>query len=100
MPRGLDAAWEGRADGFPLAVPERSRDNHRVQLATQSPFRPHDTPRRNAGQLVGLLVIDGERGWVRAGRPAYNAALAAAGALSCGRPRLVIGPSTEKRPRS
>ena len=38
------------------------------------PFQPHYTPRRNTGQLVGLLIIDGEHGWVRAGRPAYNAA--------------------------
>jgi len=29
MPRSPDAAWEGRADGFPLTVPERSGDNRR-----------------------------------------------------------------------
>jgi hypothetical protein len=52
----------------------------------RSPFRPW-----SAGQLVSLLIIDGERGWVRTGRPAHNAALAVAGALSCGRPRLVVG---------
>ena len=29
MPCGPDAAWEGRADGFPLADPESSGDNRR-----------------------------------------------------------------------
>jgi hypothetical protein len=52
---------------------------------------PHNAAGRNASKLRVLASIRGrQRIAIRTGRPAYNAALAVAGALSCGRPRLVV----------
>jgi hypothetical protein len=62
MPRGPDATWEGRADGFPLAVPERSGNSHRGKLVSSEGIHRASPPRsaRRNRHRVCLLACQTE----------------------------------------